>query len=72
MSCTVPGIKGLITMNYEKVDNDYVINLTLPEGMKAVVYVPEKAVVNINSEVYYQNGKYASDNKTGDVEIIKQ
>ncbi|MBQ2828463.1 MAG: alpha-L-rhamnosidase N-terminal domain-containing protein [Clostridia bacterium] len=72
MSCTVPSVKGLITLNYEKVDHDYVINLTLPQGMKTVLYVPTNAVVNINSELYYQNGEYVNSDKVGDVEIMKK
>ena len=50
MSCTVPSIKGLITLNYEKVDGNYVVNLTIPEGMNAVLYVPMGAVVNCNTD----------------------
>ena len=64
MNCTVPSVKGLITLNYEKVDGNYVINLTVPEGMKAVLYVPTGALVNINSQPYYENGEAT------DVEII--
>ena len=69
MECTVPSVKGLITLKYEKTDN-YIINLTLPEDMKAVLYVPDNAVVNINSSVYYRNGEYVNS-ETGNVEIIK-
>ena len=39
------------------IDGEYIINLTLPQDMNAVLYVPDKAVVKINSEVYYQNGE---------------
>ncbi len=69
MSCTVPSVKGLISLDYEKSDN-YNINLTLPQDMNAVIYVPADAVININSEVYYQNGEYA--NGVGNVEIIEK
>ncbi len=72
ISCTVPGVKGLITLNYEKTDGEYVINLTIPQGMKAVLYVPDGAVVNINSKTYYQNGKYTNGGKIGDVEIVEK
>ena len=68
LSCTVPSVKGLITLDYKKSDGEYTVNLTLPQGMKAVVYVPENAVVNINSAVYYQNGQYVNG-AVGDVEI---
>ena len=70
INCTVPSVKGLVTLNYEKVDGEYVINLTIPQGMKAVLYVPDGAVVNINSKTYYQNGKYTNGGKIGDVEIV--
>ena len=49
MNCTVPSVKGLITLNYKKVSDNYVINLTVPQGMKAVLYVPTGADVIINS-----------------------
>ena len=71
MECTVPSVKGLITLNYEKNANNYAVDLTLPEGTQAVLYVPAGAVVNINSQVYYRNGAYADGNTVGDVEIIE-
>jgi hypothetical protein len=70
MECTVPSVKGLITLKYEKTDN-YIINLTLPEDMKAVLYVPDNAVVNINSSVYYRNGEYLNS-ENGNVEILEK
>ncbi len=69
MNCTVPSVKGLITLNYEKVDENYTINLTLPQNMNAVLYVPTNAVVTINSQPYYQNGEYVN-NEIGNVEIV--
>lgn len=71
MNCTVPSVKGLITLNYEKTEADYVINLTLPQGVKTVLYVPDNSVVNINSETYYQNGEYINS-KTANVDIVKK
>lgn len=71
MSCTVPSVKGLITLDYKKSSNDYIINLTLPQDMNAVLYVPTGAIVNINSEAYYQNGEYVNG-KIGDVEIVEK
>ncbi len=68
INCTVPSVKGLITLQYEKMNGVYVINLTLPQDMKSVLYVPEDAVVNINAEPYYQNGAYLSD---GNTEIVQ-
>jgi len=72
INCTVPSVKGLITLNYEKLDGNYVIDLTLPQDIKAVLYVPDSAAVNINSELFYQNGEYVNDDKIGDVEIVEK
>ena len=69
MSCTVPSVKGLITLDYEKIDGVYFINLTIPQGQETVLYIPEGAVVSINSELYYQNGEYING-EIGNVEII--
>lgn len=71
MNCTVPSVKGLITLDYEKTSENYIINLTLPEGMKAVLHVPTNAVVNINSQVYYQNGEYVN-NEITNMEIVEK
>ncbi len=71
MTCTVPSVKGLITLDYKNTDGSYNINLTLPQDMNVVLYVPDGATVNINSEVYYQNGKYLST-ENSDVEIIER
>ncbi len=71
MNCTVPNVKGLITLDYEKTSDDYTINLTVPQDMKAVLYVPANAVVNINSEAYYKNGEYVKGD-IGNVEIMKK
>ncbi|MBR5245937.1 MAG: alpha-L-rhamnosidase N-terminal domain-containing protein [Clostridia bacterium] len=70
MNCTVPSVKGLITLNYEKTDGNYIINLTLPQDMNTVLYVPKNAVVNINSQAYYQNGEYVNS-EIGNVEIVE-
>ncbi len=71
IDCTVPSVKGLITLNYEKADGNYNIDLIIPQDMNAVVYVPTGAVVKINSEVYYQNGEYING-ETGNVEIVEK
>ena len=71
MSCTVPSVKGLITLEYEKSADEYVINLTVPEDMKADLYVPADAVVNINSKPYYQDSEYISI-KVGNIEITEK
>ena len=70
MNCTVPSVKGLITLNTEKEAENYSVDLTVPEGMEVVLYVPEGADVTVNSETYYQNGEYV--NRTGNVEIIEK
>ncbi len=70
MTCTVPSVKGLITLDYKNTDGDFVINLTLPQDMKTVLYVPTDATVNINSKAYYQNGKYVNGGN-GNIEIME-
>jgi hypothetical protein len=54
LSCSVPSVKGIITLKYEKADEGYAVDLTLPEDMNAVLYVPEGADVTINSAPYSQ------------------
>ena len=61
-----------ITLNYEKVEGNYFVDLTLPQDMKAILYVPTNAVVKINGQTYYQNGKYINGDKKGDVEIVEK
>ena len=72
LSCTVPSVKGLITLEYEKTDGKYIVDVTVPEGVKTTLYVPMGADVNINSEAYYKNGAYVNAEKTGDVEITEK
>jgi hypothetical protein len=71
MTCTVPSVKGLITLNYEKTGTSYTINLTIPQNVKTVLSIPNDAIVNINSETYYQNGEYVNS-EMGNVEIIEK
>lgn len=71
LSCTVPSVKGLITLNYEKASEGYVVDLVLPDDVKADLYVPLGATVNINSELYYQNGEYVDSDRIGAVEIVE-
>ncbi|MBQ6864943.1 MAG: alpha-L-rhamnosidase N-terminal domain-containing protein [Clostridia bacterium] len=71
MNCTVPSVKGFITLDYEKNSDNYIINLTLPQDMNAVLYVPAGAIVNINSTPYYQNGEYVNGEITN-VEIVNK
>ena len=71
INCTVPSVKGLITLDYKKSGEEYVVNLTLPQDVKAVLYVEENATVNINSVLYYQNGEYVNE-ETGNVEIVEK
>ena len=71
INCTVPSVKGLITLDYKKADTEYVINLTVPQGIRAVLYAPDNSVIYINSELYFQNGEYVNDtNRT--VEILEK
>ena len=60
ISCTVPSVKGLITVEYEKTSENCVVNITLPQNMTAELYVPQNATVKINSELCYQNGEYVN------------
>ena len=71
MSCTVPSVKGLITLDYKKTADKYVINVSLPQDMNAVLYIPDEAEVIVNSETYFVNNEYVNDN-TGNVEIVKK
>ena len=71
ISCTVPSVKGLITLNYKKTDGAYVVELNIPQGMDTVLYVPTGATVKINSELFYQNGEYLSDRDNSNVEILE-
>ena len=71
MNCTVPSVKGLITLDYEKTDEGYIINLTIPQDMQAVLYIPADAVVNINSETFYKNGEYVNG-ETSNVKIVEK
>ncbi len=71
MSCTVPSVKGLITLEYEKSGNEYIINLTIPQDIKADFYIPNGSTVNINSNLFYKNGEYLIHNKSEfDVTIL--
>ena len=72
LSCTVPSVKGLMTLNYEKTSDNYIINVTLPDNMKTVLYIPEGAEVSINSELYYQNGEYINESSADSVEIVEK
>ena len=69
MSCTVPSVKGLITLDYEKTDGKYVINLTVPEGINAVLYAPTGAKVNVIINEASQNGEDAN-NQNSNVEVV--
>ena len=66
MTCTVPTVKGLITLDYEKTAENYVVNLTVPEGTKAVLYAPTGADVNV---ITASNDKNTNNDNTN-VEIV--
>ena len=70
MTCTVPSVKGLITLDYKNTDGGYNISLTLPQDMNVILYVPKGAVVNINSEIYFKNGAY-TNSENSNIEIIE-
>ncbi len=72
MSCTVPSVKGLITFGYKKTSEKYVVDLSVPQGVKAVLYVPAGAEVSINSEPFYKNGEYVSSGMNADIQIAEK
>ena len=72
ISCTVPSVKGLITLSYEKADGACVIELNIPQGLDTVLYVPTDATVKINSELFYKNGEYVVDKEKSCVEILEK
>jgi hypothetical protein len=71
MTCTVPSVKGLITLDYKNTNGSYNINLNLSQDMNVVLYIPTGATVNINSETYYKNGEYTKG-QIGNVEIAEK
>ncbi len=71
LSCTVPSVKGLITLDYQNTSKGYLVDVTLPQDMDTVLYVPAGAVVKINSEPFYQNGEYVNGT-SANVEIIEK
>lgn len=52
LNCTVPSVKGLITLDYKKVDGNYVINVTTPEGIAVEIHAPQGAEVKLNGKAY--------------------
>ena len=72
ITCTVPSVKGLIILSYKNTSEGYVIDVTIPEDIEAVLYVPEDAAVNINSQLYYCSGAYVNSDSAGDVQIIEK
>lgn len=70
ISCTVPCVKGLVTLDYKRTDGKAEVNITIPEGMNAVLYIPEGADVSVNSAPYYNSGEYLNGDEAGAVEII--
>ena len=68
LNCTVPSVKGLITLDYEKANGNQMVNLTLPSGTTAKLYVPSSGIVTLNGELYYRNGEYV--NGATSVEVV--
>lgn len=71
MNCTVPSVKGLITLDYKKTAAKYIINVSLPQDINAVLYIPDEAEVIVNSEAYFINGEYVNG-VAGNIEILKK
>ncbi len=70
MSCTVPSVKGLITLNYKMNEGKYIINITLPEDVQAEIAVPYNAEVYINSDIYYKDNQYVNKDTIDNTVII--
>ena len=70
MSCTVPSVKGLITLNYKMNEGKYIINITLPEDVQAEIAVPDNAEVYINSDIYYKDNQYVDKDTINNIVII--
>lgn len=70
LNCTVPSVKGLITIDYQKSNGNQMINLTLPSGTTAVLHVPQSGIVTLNGEIYYQNGEYVNGIKKVEIRLI--
>ena len=68
LNCTVPSVKGLITLNYENANGNQMVNLTLPSGTTAKLYVPSSGIVTLNGELYYHSGEYI--NGATSVEVV--
>ncbi len=71
MTCAVPTVKGLVTVDYTRTAEKYIVDITLPTGMIADIYVPFGADVNINSESYFRNSEYVS-NINDEVNIVER
>ncbi len=72
LSCTVPSVKGLITLSYEKTSDAYTVDITVPEDMKTDLFVPEGASVTVNSELVYKNGEYVKGADADNIEITEK
>ncbi|MFC2109712.1 alpha-L-rhamnosidase C-terminal domain-containing protein [Bacteroidota bacterium] len=70
----VPSVKGDITIEVNKTENNYQLDLTSPEKTIATIYIPkgEKKIVKIlvNSKVVWKKGKLK--NKIKKVEILNE
>ncbi len=69
MTCTVPSVKGLIAVDYKKTAENYNVSITLPEGLDADIYVPEGAVLTVNSGLIYKNGQFLKEDNTGNIRV---
>ena len=69
LACTVPSVKGLIKLDYQKAKDGYNINLSVPEGMDTVLYVPKGATVTVNSVVCYKNGEPVNSAQPDNVKL---
>lgn len=68
LNCTVPSIKGLITLSYEKVGELFNVSITLPENLEGTITIPEGSTLTLNGVPYFTGGEYVGS--VGALEVI--
>ena len=63
LSCTVPTVKGYVTLDYRTENGNTLVDVTYPEGTETLLYLPQNAVVTAN-------GKAVSAEKLSGAEYI--
>ena len=62
IKCTVPSVKGLISVTETKNDSAFVLDAKVPEGTTVFICVPyeEGQTVKLNDSIVYQDGRYVN------------